>query len=150
MEDPKDIVKLQHEKLQINDIVESVASPCCGAISTFIGITRDNFDNKKVLKLEYEAYEPMALKELTDICRRVRSQWQVKHIAIHHRLGDVPVSEASVAIAVSSPHRQESLRAVEFTIEALKSKVPIWKKEVYEGDESTWKENKECAWSSSK
>ncbi|XP_043272710.1 molybdopterin synthase catalytic subunit [Venturia canescens] len=147
MEDPRDVAKLHREKLQVEDIIDSVVSPSCGAISTFIGTTRNNFDNKKVLQLEYEAYDSMATKEMAKICKEVRSRWAVKHIAIHHRLGRVPISEASVVIAVSSPHRQESLKAVEYIIDNLKAKVPIWKKEIYENDEPQWKENKECSWS---
>ncbi|XP_011306690.1 molybdopterin synthase catalytic subunit [Fopius arisanus] len=145
MEDKKSIVHLQKEKLNINEIIEAVISPSCGAVSTFIGTTRDNFEAKKVLKLEYEAYEPMALKEMSSICRKIRDQWNVEHIAIFHRLGEVPVSESSIAIAISSPHRQDSLQAVQFAIDTVKSSVPIWKKEIYEdaGSDSQWKENKE-------
>ncbi|KAG7200183.1 hypothetical protein KM043_000617 [Ampulex compressa] len=143
----KDIVKLQEEELNIGEIIDNITSPDCGAISNFIGITRDNFENKKVLKLEYEAYEPMALKEMNNICQKIRSQWRVRHIAIYHRLGEVPVSKASVVIAISAPHRRESLEAVDYAITALKASVPIWKKEVYEREEAQWKENKECTWS---
>lgn len=100
--------------------------------------------------MEYEAYEPMAIKALTKICDNIRSKWpDVKHIAIYHRLGVVPVKECSVIIAISSPHRQSSLEAVQFAIEDLKTAVPIWKKELYGGTDegtSTWKENKECKW----
>ncbi|KAH0551307.1 hypothetical protein KQX54_001452 [Cotesia glomerata] len=143
VEEPKNIIKLQKDKLEVDEIVKSVISPSCGAISTFIGTTRDNFESKKVVKLTYEAYEPMAVKEMTNICEKIRAKWDVKHIAIFHRLGEVPVCESSVAIAISSPHRRESLQAVEFAIDTLKSSVPIWKKEVYDDQQSTWKENKE-------
>ncbi|XP_051160771.1 molybdopterin synthase catalytic subunit [Leptopilina boulardi] len=148
MEQSKDIVKLQYAKLNINEIVDLVTSPKCGAISTFIGTTRDNFESKQVLQLNYEAYEPMALKEMMNICEKVHSQWDVDRIAIFHRLGEVPVSEASVVIAISSTHRKESLHAVQLTIDMLKASVPIWKKEIYANQDSKWKENKECSWSS--
>ncbi|XP_066594048.1 molybdopterin synthase catalytic subunit isoform X4 [Prorops nasuta] len=124
-----------------------VISADCGAVSNFIGTTRNNFENKQVLKLEYEAYESMARKEMEKICAKIRTQWNVKHIAIYHRLGEVPVTKASVIIAISSAHRQESLQAVDFAINSIKSTVPIWKKEIYESDEPQWKENKECDWS---
>lgn len=92
----------------------------------------------------------MAIKALTKICDDIRSRWpDVKHIAIYHRLGVVPVKECSVVIAVSSPHRQSSLEAVQLAIEDLKKTVPIWKKEIYGGaneGSSVWKENKECKW----
>ncbi|KYN42897.1 Molybdopterin synthase catalytic subunit [Trachymyrmex septentrionalis] len=146
MEILKNFVKLQQEELNIVEIMELVTFPNCGAISNFIGITRDNFENKKVIKLEYEAYESMALKEMTNICNKIRSQWDVEGIAIYHRIGEVPISKASVVIAVSSPHREQSLSAVEYAINALKASVPIWKKEVYETGEPQWKQNKECKW----
>ncbi|KYN28718.1 Molybdopterin synthase catalytic subunit [Trachymyrmex cornetzi] len=146
MEILKNFVKLQQEELNIIEIMELVTFPNCGAISNFIGVTRDNFENKKVIKLEYEAYESMALKEMTNICNKIRSQWNVEGIAIYHRIGEVPISKASVVIAVSSPHREQSLKAVEYAINALKASVPIWKKEVYETGEPQWKQNKECKW----
>jgi molybdopterin synthase catalytic subunit len=98
--------------------------------------------------LEYEAYEPMAIKEMQTVCDKVRLQWDVEKIAIYHRLGEVPVMKACIVIAISSTHRQESLQAVQFTINAIKSSVPIWKKETYKNDEPQWKENKECFWTS--
>lgn len=103
------------------------------------------------MTLEYEAYDVMALKSLNKICDNMRDRWSdIKHIALYHRLGLVPVKEASVIIAVSSPHRQTSLDAVQYGIEELKKSVPIWKKEIYGGANegtSAWKENKECKWS---
>lgn len=92
----------------------------------------------------------MALKEMINICTKIRAQWNVEGIAIYHRIGEVPISKASVVIAVSSPHREESLKAVEYAINTLKTLVPIWKKEVYEIGETQWKENKECTWINSK
>lgn len=92
----------------------------------------------------------MAIKAITKICDEMRVKWsEIKHIAIYHRLGIVPVKESSVIIAISSPHRNASLEAVQFAIDALKKSVPIWKKELYDeeqGMEGIWKENKECYW----
>lgn len=100
-----------------------------------------------MVSLEYEAYEPMAIKSLTNICTEIREKWKaVCHIAIYHRLGLVPVKEASVIIAISSPHRKESLDAVAHAIEALKKNVPIWKKEKYSDADDQWKANAECGW----
>jgi molybdopterin synthase catalytic subunit len=101
---------------------------------------------KIVRHLEYEAYAPMARKQLLLICQDIRSRWPgVVAIAISHRLGVVRVTEASVVIAVSSPHRREALAAVSYAIDTLKSTVPIWKLECYEGDDRIWKENSEWA-----
>ncbi|XP_067214501.1 molybdopterin synthase catalytic subunit isoform X2 [Linepithema humile] len=146
METSKNFIKLQKEELNVVEIMELVTFPNCGAISNFIGITRDNFENKTVIKLEYEAYESMALNEMSNICTKIRSQWNVEGIAIYHRIGEVPISKASVVIAISSPHREESLKAVEYAINTLKASVPIWKKEVYETGDPQWKKNKECTW----
>lgn len=81
-----DHLKLTFDELRIEDITESVKDPGCGAISVFIGTTRDNFEGKTVVTLEYEAYESMALKALKEICLRIREQWSgIENIAIYHR-----------------------------------------------------------------
>uniref|UniRef100_A0A1B0CXZ7 Molybdopterin synthase catalytic subunit n=1 Tax=Lutzomyia longipalpis TaxID=7200 RepID=A0A1B0CXZ7_LUTLO len=127
-----DFLNLAKDKLVVSDVSDLVAHESCGAISLFVGTTRDNFEDKKVISLEYEAYEPMALKTMKKICQEIRSRWpDVKNIAIHHRLGEVPVKEASVVIAISSPHRKDGIDATAFAIEELKKQVPIWKKEQY-------------------
>lgn len=145
MDSDMDLLQLTFDKLDVGNINDLVADDSCGAISLFVGTTRNNFEDKKVLTLEYVAYEPMALKMMKQICDNIRNKWDdVFKIAIYHRLGLVPVKEASVVIAISSPHRQTSLDAVQFAIDELKRIVPIWKKEKYEANESAWKENKEC------
>jgi molybdopterin synthase catalytic subunit len=143
-----DYVKLVETTINMDELLKAVSSPKCGAISSFLGTTRDNFEGKKVVRLEYEAYHPMAISETKKICAQIREMWNVEHIAIVHRLGTVPVTESSIAIVISSPHRKESLEAVAYAIDEMKSKVPIWKKEIYDdGDGSEWKANKECSWS---
>lgn len=117
--------------------------PSCGAVSTFVGITRDTFQGKKVSQLSYEGYVPMAEKELKKLCDEATEKFSVEKIAAVHILGDCPVGMASVILACSSPHRRDSLQCCEFLIDELKARVPIWKKEVYEGDASVWKENVE-------
>lgn len=106
----------------------------------------------KVVSLEYEAYDEMAKKEMANICFELRQRWpDVRNIAMYHRLGFVPVKEASVVIAISSPHRASSLQALPFALDELKKLVPIWKKEYYKENvgeaSSQWKENPECTWS---
>ena len=124
---------LKNEKLNLQQITDLVSSPDCGAISLFLGTTRDNMLGKTVSKLEYEAYESMALKEMQKVCDKMREMWsQIKHIAIFHRLGEVPVKEESIIIAVSSPHRKESLEACDFCINEVKRMVPVWKKVMLE------------------
>ena len=142
-------LKVTTDFLDVGVITSLVSDESTGAISIFVGTTRNHFGGKKVLKLEYEGYESMALKKMSELCDQLREKWSLHNIAIYHRLGEVRPAEASVVIAVTSEHRQASLEAVSFGIDALKATVPIWKKEVYESGE-VWKENAECKWSSNK
>ncbi|KAG7339367.1 molybdopterin biosynthesis MoaE protein [Nitzschia inconspicua] len=127
----------------LQECSDFVNDPSCGAISTFVGITRDNFQGKRVTKLSYEGYVPMAEKELHKLCRQACQKYQVYKIAAVHILGDCPVGQASVVLACSSPHRRDALHCVEFLIDTLKARVPIWKREWYDGDDAVWKENVE-------
>jgi molybdopterin synthase catalytic subunit len=113
----------------------------CGAVANFVGITRDYFQGKKVVKLSYEGYVPMAKKELRLLCHEAAAQFDVRRIAAVHILGDCPVGQPSVILAASSPHRKAAIQAIEFLIDELKARIPIWKLEVYQNDESVWKEN---------
>ncbi|XP_017849251.1 molybdopterin synthase catalytic subunit [Drosophila busckii] len=143
-----DHLQLLNDKIDVQQIYSLVNDASCGACSLFVGTTRDSFEGKKVISLEYEAYENMALKEMRIICTDLRVRWPyLKHIAIFHRLGVVSIGEESVVIAASAPHRADALDSVAFAIDQLKARVPIWKKEVYESASSEWKANKECLWS---
>jgi molybdopterin synthase catalytic subunit len=119
----------------------AIADPGSGAVATFIGVTRNSLAGKEVLHLEYEAYAPMAELEMRDIGTEIAQRWPaVTGIAIAHRVGRVEVGEASVALAVSAPHRGEALAACAHGIERLKATLPVWKKEVF-ADGSEWREN---------
>jgi len=128
--------------IELNDLLAKVASPRAGAVAAFLGVVRDNSLGRKVRYLVYEAYPPMALKQMEAIEREVRSRWQIEKIAITHRIGRLEVGAASVAIAVSSAHRLEGIEACHFAIDRLKQIVPVWKKEYWEGGE-VWIENKD-------
>uniref|UniRef100_A0A0N5CEU4 Molybdopterin synthase catalytic subunit n=1 Tax=Strongyloides papillosus TaxID=174720 RepID=A0A0N5CEU4_STREA len=138
-----DVVRIViDDEIDINQITKIITSPSCGAISIFIGTTRDNFDGKEVIRLEYECYEEMALKEMKKLCIKGRDKYKtIQNIAIFHRVEHVPVTEASVVIAVSSPHRHECQEATSFLIDQLKVTVPIWKKEIYSDNSGQWKRN---------
>jgi len=143
-EQPIDLVEVTEAPLSLDRLVAFAGSPKAGAVSTFSGTTRDSFQGKKVVHLEYEAYKPMAEKELHKIAQQVREKWpDVLKVALAHRIGKVDIGEASVIIAISSPHRTDSLEAVHFAIDEIKATVPIWKKEFYE-EGGVWKENVEC------
>ncbi len=104
-----------------------------GAVTTFIGLVRDHHLGRKVLHLEYEAYEPLALRGLDLIVREASEQWPAVRLAIHHRIGRMDIGEASVAIAAASPHRADAFAASRYAIERVKQIVPIWKHEYFEG-----------------
>jgi len=130
------MIKIVQSPIDLSEVVSSVRSPEAGAIDIFIGTTRNHSDGKEVLSLEYEAYEPMALKLMEALVAEARQRWAVKRIAIVHRVGKVEIGEASVVIAVSAAHRQEAFEACRFAVDALKRDVPIWKKEVFRDGEA--------------
>ncbi len=143
-----DFVSLVHSEISTNECSSKVASPKAGAIASFLGTTRDNHNGKDVLKLEYECYDSMAISEMKKICAQMRVKWpELIGICFVHRIGEVPIGEASVAVYVSSPHRVDALQAVAFGIDELKARVPVWKKEFYADGQSSWKENSECCFS---
>ena len=119
----------------LDRLLAVVADPDAGAIATFLGTTRRTNRGRNVLKLEYEAYREMAESELRRIGEEARKRWPICRVAIVHRVGEVPLGEASVAIAVSAPHRAEAIHACHFAIDRLKHVAPIWKKEHFEGGE---------------
>lgn len=121
--------------IDAEQVAAAVARPDAGAIVTFVGTTRDHHEGRQVLRLEYEAYPEMALAELRKIGAAARERWPITEVAIVHRIGVVPVGEASVVIAVSAAHRDAAFAASRFAIDRLKEVVPIWKKEHYEGGE---------------
>lgn len=140
-DDHKEWCLLSHDILPIDALLQFVRTPSAGAISSFLGTTRDTFEDKTVTHLEYEAYHEMALSTLEALCNQIRSKWSVHSIAIAHKLGSCPVSEVSVAIYISAAHRIDSLQAVEFGINELKRTLPVWKKEYYSDGEANWKMN---------
>ena len=106
-----------------------------GAIATFIGVVRDHNVNRIVTHLEYEAYEPMAVKALDQICREADREWPGIRLAVHHRTGRLAIGEASIVIAAASAHRAAAFAACRYVIERVKQIVPIWKHEFFEGGE---------------
>jgi molybdopterin synthase catalytic subunit len=123
------------DPIDIPSVLRAVADPRAGGIDVFIGTTRNHANGKEVIALEYEAYEPMALKELQRVVDETRSKWDVVAISVVHRVGRVPVGEASIVIAVSAAHRDDAFSACRHIIDTLKRTVPIWKKEFYRDGE---------------
>ena len=114
---------------------EAVKSTTSGAVITFLGTTREETAGKKVLYLEYEAYNPMAEEKLQEICDEIRQKWNINEIAIGHRVGKLEIGEISLVVALSSPHRNEAFESCIYLVDRLKETVPIWKKEVFEDGE---------------
>ncbi len=128
--------------IDLQRAVEAVAGPDRGAVATFTGVVRDHHGGRRVEKLEYHAYTPMAEQVMRDIGREVEQRFGTPHVAILHRVGSLAIGEASVVIAVAAPHRGAALAACAHVIEQVKKLVPIWKKEYYEGG-MTWIEGPE-------
>ena len=121
--------------IDVTAVTNAVIDPAAGAIVSFVGTTRDHNEGRRVIRLEYEAYEEMARAELRKLGEAAAELWPIKKVAITHRIGVVPIEEASVVIAVSSAHRRAAFEACQFLIDRLKEVVPIWKKEFYEDGE---------------
>ncbi len=127
--------RLTDEPIDLNELLAHVSDPGAGAISTFIGATRNHNEGRSIISLDYEAYPGMAERELTRLGEEAAGKWDITRMAIVHRLGNVPIGEASVMIAVSAPHRDDAFKACRYAIDELKRRVPIWKKEIYQGGE---------------
>jgi molybdopterin synthase catalytic subunit len=126
---------LSAEPLSLDRVVDEVRSDDAGAIATFTGTTRVRSRGRTVTQLEYEAYEGMAERVMAELAASLVSRYELTAVAIHHRIGRVSIGETSVVIAVSAPHRSDALAACRDAIDELKERVPLWKKEVYEGGE---------------
>jgi molybdopterin synthase catalytic subunit len=129
------VFRIVNEPIDLDAVLAAVADPAAGAVASFLGVTRNHNEGRQVTGLEYEAYPEMAVQEMARIGAAARERWDIHAIAIVHRLGRVPIGEASVAIAVSASHRAAAFAACHFAIDRLKEIVPIWKKEYFEGGE---------------
>ncbi len=114
-------------------MMRAIDTAGCGAVATFVGLVRDHNLGRRVLHLEYEAYEPLARRGLELIIEEAREQWPAVTMMIHHRIGRMEIGEASVAIAAASPHRADAFAAARYAIERIKQIVPIWKHEYFDG-----------------
>jgi molybdopterin converting factor subunit 1 len=121
--------------LRLEDVVAAVSGEAYGGLVTFSGSVRNQTKGRRVLKLEYEAYPPMAEKRLAAIGAEVAERWSGTRLAIMHRVGTLMPGELAVVIAAAAPHRKEAFLACEHAIERLKQDVPIWKKEFFEDGE---------------
>ena len=131
------MIEITHQPLDPERITNQVRKDTNGAVVTFLGTTRVFSEGKRVVKLEYEAYEEMALKKLEEVHQEIRAEFGVDDVAIAHRIGPVDIGQISLVVAVASPHRKEAFFACHKVVDRVKEIVPIWKKEVFE-DGSRW------------
>ncbi|MBY6036346.1 molybdenum cofactor biosynthesis protein MoaE [Fictibacillus nanhaiensis] len=121
--------------IQTQDVINKVIHHNSGAVSVFIGTVREMTGEKQTQFLQYEAYVPMAEKQLEKIGEEIQTRWPKAKAAITHRIGTLQISDVAVTIAVSTPHRQDAFEASRYAIERIKEIVPIWKKEHYRDGE---------------
>ena len=138
MSNPAPICEITREPIDSARLLDAVLSPADGAGLLFLGVVRNENEGRSVGHLEYEAYARMAEEMLREIAEEAAHRWPVGRIAVVHRIGRLEIGEASVAIAVASPHRAEGYDASRYIIDELKRRVPIWKREGYLEGDSQW------------
>jgi molybdopterin synthase catalytic subunit len=127
--------RLVEGPIDVQAVLHEVETEEAGAIASFVGTVRARSRDRDVVQLEYEAYEGMAEEVMGQLAAALKVKYDLCEVAITHRIGRVRIGEASVAIAISAPHRQDALAACAEAIDTLKNTVPLWKKEIYEGGE---------------
>jgi molybdopterin synthase catalytic subunit len=140
---PHDRFAMTFAPLSLEEVYTLADDSANGAIVVMSGMVRNNTDGRAVVALEYQAYEPMAIRVFQQIASEIRKTWtDATRIVIHHRVGKLQVGEISVLVAVGCPHRSEAFAACQFAIDTLKHNAPIWKKEWYSGEDgklsSSW------------
>lgn len=128
-------IKITDQKLNITECLQIAQDFGSGGIATFIGTTRNKTKEKSVLRLEYECYEPMAIKEIQKIINQAMTMFSVRNIVVHHRIGVLFPGDEAIIIVVSDGHRDAVFTACKFVIDTIKEMVPIWKKEIFEDGE---------------
>ena len=130
-------IVITDKRLVVDEILELVSDGGAGAVNVFVGTVRNKTKGKTVIRLEFESYISMAIKEIEKIIEKASQKWPIIHIAIHHRVGVLGIGEIPIVIAVSTPHRKAGFEACEYCIDTLKETVPIWKREFFE-DGDVW------------
>ncbi len=133
-------IELHDTPLDLAAAFAFLQTPAAGGIDLFVGTTRRWTDARETERLEYDCYRPMALKEMDRLADEAAARWPVERVVILHRLGVVPLAEASVIVGVATPHRADAFAACRFLIDALKRQVPIWKREVFADGQTAWVE----------
>lgn len=132
------MIEITSQPIDTAAVLASVQSDQAGAAVLFVGSTRQFTNGRETLKLEYECYETMAIKKMTEILDQATGKWNIETCSIVHRVGTVGLGEASIAVAVSSPHRADSFEAARWLVDTLKTEVPIWKRENWADGSQEW------------
>ncbi|MBI1983006.1 MAG: molybdenum cofactor biosynthesis protein MoaE [Acidobacteria bacterium] len=136
---PEDFFRLTRDPIPTHELAQRLKAPADGAVVIFEGIVRDHSRGRKTVYLEYEAYEPMAIRKMEEIGGEARQKFAIDRVGMIHRLGRLEIGETSVAILVTSAHRRAAFEACQYAIDRLKQVVPIWKKE-YFANGAVWAE----------
>lgn len=131
-------IVISDSPLSLQEAMDFVHSPECGAIVFFTGTVRNHFEGRRVRATHYEGYVEMAGREMQQIVSECQKRWKIGKIAAFHRTGTLQVGEVSVVIAVSSHHREDAFAACRYIIEQIKLRLPVWKREHYEDGEERW------------
>ena len=134
------MIHITEEPINISQMIADCEDRSAGAMVLFTGSVRDHNEEKRVSGIYYEAYEEMARNTLAEIENEVIKNWNVRKFIAIHRIGSLKVNETSVAIAVTTEHRYDAFEACKYAIDNIKTRTPIWKKELFESGNSTWKE----------
>ena len=132
------MIELVKSPIDTDAVLRHVASPAAGAVVLFLGTTRQFTRGRETASLDYECFEEMAVAKLAELEAEARRRWSLIECALVHRVGHLEIGEASVAVAVSSAHRQAAFEAGQWLIDTLKQVVPIWKKENWSDGTSQW------------
>ena len=132
------MISITDKPIDVDLLLRDVSSPAAGAVVLFLGTTREFTEGRQTASLDYECYPEMARRKLAELESQAKARWALEGCAIVHRIGHLPIGEASVAVAVSTAHRQSAFEAGRWLIDTLKEVVPIWKKENWAHGESQW------------
>ncbi|MDQ6748101.1 MAG: molybdenum cofactor biosynthesis protein MoaE [Candidatus Dormibacteraeota bacterium] len=133
-------VALTRDAIYLPALVSALPGPADGAVATFVGVVRDNHDGRAVSHLEYEAHEPMALRQMGLLGEQAMARWGLSAVTLEHRLGRLEIGDISVFVGVASPHRAEGLEACHWLIDTLKAEVPVFKREFFLDGGTSWVE----------
>ena len=132
------MIEITSNAIDTDAVLRSVSSPTCGAAVLFVGTTRQFTDGRETKTLAYECYEPMAIAKMEELRECAMEKWDVEYCSIVHRVGVIDIEAASIAVAVSSPHRVASFESAAWIMDQLKQVVPIWKQEHWANGDTQW------------